>query len=190
MDRVQPPSRWWPQRSLRSRSEPKSLQHILHKEMQAFHEQTPRDLEGGGTLCLQEGKRTGLQRSGRLHLPRLRPKPHHTSTCLYPTCETHLLNRTVFIPQLGWKEREIERQTDSTGIWQMPGVPLLLDARGACWFISKDLGCCLPSHCGKRRKTYMQPAQLLSPDTCHEQVPRETGGWIAAAPTQGVGCQV
>lgn len=36
------------------------------KEMQAFHEQMWQDLEGGGTLCLQEGKRTGLQRNGRL----------------------------------------------------------------------------------------------------------------------------
>lgn len=100
--------------------------------MQVFHDQELRDLEGGGTLCLQEGKRTGLQRNGRLPLPYLRPKPLlcHTPTCLYPKWETHLLSGTVFIPPLGWKEKETEK-TDRLhwylanafllGIWRPAG---------------------------------------------------------------------
>lgn len=110
--------------------------------------------------------------------------PSHTNRSV------HRVGNTVFILLLGWKEKEIERQTDSTGIWQMPGFPLLLDAWRPAGISASIWDVAFHSHCGKRQKTHPQQAQLLSPDTCHERVPGETGGWITAAPTQGLRCQV
>lgn len=87
-------------------------------------------------------------------------------------------------------ERERNRKTGRLH-WYLANARVSPIARHleACWFISKHLGCCFPTHCGKRPKTCMRPAQLLSPDTCHKQVPGETGGWILAVHTQGVSVQ-
>lgn len=114
------------------------------------------------------------------HLPRLRFKPTHTNT--------YLLTRTVFIPLLGWKENEMEKQIPLV-FGKCQGFPLVRRLE-TCWFIRKNLGCRFPTQCRRRPTTCMQLAQLLSPGTCQEQVPRETGGWITAATTPGGCCQI